>query len=64
METLPMSVATEETTADTLLRLMNQLEQDIAKMGRSKIGTPYHTDRLREWERLKARRDLLLESAK
>jgi hypothetical protein len=59
-----MSVASEETTADVLLRLMNSLEQDLAKMGRSKIGTPWHTDRRREWERLKARRDLLLESAK
>jgi hypothetical protein len=59
-----MSVAAEEKTVDVLARLMNQLEQDIAKMGRSKIGTPYHTDRKREWERLKARRDLLLESAK
>jgi hypothetical protein len=59
-----MSVATEEKTEDVLLRLMTQIEQDLAKMGRSKIGTPYHTDRLREWERLKARRDLMLESAK
>jgi hypothetical protein len=58
------ATATEETTADALLRLMNSLEQDLAKMGRSKLGTPYHTDRLREWERLKSRRDLLLESAK
>jgi hypothetical protein len=64
MEKPPMSVATEEPTADALLRLMNSLERDLATMGRSKIGTPFHTDRLREWERLKARRDLLLESAK
>jgi hypothetical protein len=59
-----MSVATEETTADALLRLMTELEQDLAKMGRSKIGTTWHTDRKREWERLKARRDLLLEHTK
>jgi hypothetical protein len=59
-----MTTATEESTADVLLRLMNNLESDLARMGRSKIGTPWHLDRQREVERLRARRDLLLESAK
>jgi hypothetical protein len=59
-----MSVATEETTADVLLRLMTQLELELAKMGKFKAGSPWHADRARELERLRARYDLLPESAK